>query len=300
MRIRMGTRGSRLALVQTQSVIDKLKTHYPDVEVEIVTIKTKGDQIQNIALEKIGDKGLFVTEIENALLNGLIDMAVHSLKDMPSQVTKGLAFAPEICREDARDVLVMGKSIKKLHDVPIGAVIGTGSKRRKYQLLRLRPDLIIRDIRGNVDTRLDKMLRGEYDGIVLALAGLNRLGIVPEHYYIFSESEMLSAPAQGILAIQTRENESTLLKVLQPLTCKNTCIEAIAERSFLKGIMGSCHSPVAAKATIVENQLRLTGLFGDENGEKLITLTKSGHTDMAEIIGLTLAQEVMEALRNAR
>jgi len=299
-KIRVGTRGSRLALTQTESVIDTMKAHHTLLEAEIVIIKTKGDQIQDVALDKIGDKGLFVTEIEKALLEGHIDMAVHSLKDMPGDLTKGLVFAPEIFREDPRDVLVMNTKISDLNDIPNGAVIGTGSKRRKYQLLSLRPDLEIRDIRGNVDTRLEKMRRGDYDGIILAQAGLNRLGIKPEYSYVFSEMEMLPAPAQGILAIQIRENDQTLLHVLRPMRCENTCLEALAERAFLKGIQGSCHKPIGAKATIDHENLSLTGLYGDEEGDKIIIRTKTGHIDEAENIGFTLAQEIVEAMTHAR
>ena len=299
-KISVGTRGSRLALTQTESVIEALKSHHAFLEAEIVIIKTKGDQIQDVSLDKIGDKGLFVTEIEKALLEGHIDMAVHSLKDMPGDLTNGLVFAPEIFREDPRDVLVMNTKFIDLNDIPIGAVIGTGSKRRKYQLLSLRPDLEIRDIRGNVDTRLEKMRKGDYDGIILAQAGLNRLGLKPEYCYIFSEMEMLPAPAQGILAIQIREHDQTLLQVLSAMRCENTCLEASAERAFLKGIQGSCHKPIGAKATIDHEKLTLSGLYGDEAGDKIILRTKIGHIDEAENIGFNLAQEIMEAMTHAR
>lgn len=300
MKIRVGTRGSRLALTQTEGVVEAMKAYHDFLEVEIVIIKTKGDQIQDVALDKIGDKGLFVTEIEKALLAGDIDLAVHSLKDMPGDLTQGLIFAPEIFREDPRDVLVMNGAIVDLNDIPVGAVIGTGSKRRKYQLLSLRPDLDIRDIRGNVDTRLEKLRRGGYDGIVLAQAGLNRLQIQPEHSYIFTEDDMLPAPAQGILAIQIRENDLTLLHTLRPMRCDTTCIEALAERAFLKGIQGSCHKPIGAKATIDQDQLSLTGLYGDEDGTHIIKRTIKGHIDEAEAIGFALAQEIVEAIDNER
>ena len=300
MKIRVGTRGSRLALAQTNHVIDAMKTKYEFLETEIVIIKTKGDQIQDVALDKIGDKGLFVTEIEKALLEGYIDMAVHSLKDMPGELTEGLLFVPEIFREDPRDVLIMSTEILNLSDIPRGAVIGTGSKRRKYQILSLRPDLDIRDIRGNVDTRLEKMNRGDYDGIIIAQAGLNRLGITPAHCYVFSEAEMIPAPGQGILAIQIRENDQKLLQALLPMRCDQTCLEALAERSFLKGIQGSCHNPIGAKAIIENGNLSLIGLYGDEAGEKMIKRTKVGPMSEAENIGFTLAQEIMEAMTNGR
>jgi len=299
-KIRVGTRGSRLALTQTEGVVEAMKAYHPFLEAEIVIIKTKGDQIQDVALDKIGDKGLFVSEIEKALLEGNIDLAVHSLKDMPGDLTEGLVFAPEIFREDPRDVLVMNQSIVNLSDIPKGAVIGTGSKRRKYQLLSLRPDLEIKDIRGNVDTRLEKLKRGDYDGIVLAQAGLNRLGIKPQHGYIFSEAEMLPAPAQGILAIQIRENDQALLHTLRPMRCENTCLEALAERAFLKGIQGSCHKPIGAKATIDQEVLSLTGLYGDEAGERVIQRTRIGRIDEAESIGFALAQEIVEAMADER
>ncbi len=300
MKVKIGTRGSRLALIQTQGVVDAMKELHPELQIELVIIKTKGDQIQDVALEKIGDKGLFVTEIEKALLEGHIDMAVHSLKDMPGDLTEGLRFVPEIKREDPRDILLMNTPISKIDDIPKGAIIGTGSKRRKYQILALRPDLCVKDIRGNVDTRIEKMKSGAYDGIILAKAGLNRLGITPEFGYIFSEAEMLPAPAQGILAIQIRIEDSELLSKLHLLRCENTCIEALAERGFLKGIQGSCHIPIGAKATIEGDQLVLKGLLGDEEGTKLIILEETGSLFDAESIGESLGKKAVEAIYGKR
>lgn len=297
-KIRVGTRGSRLALTQTEGVVKAMMDYHDFLEVEVVIIKTKGDQIQDVALDKIGDKGLFVTEIEKALLAGDIDLAVHSLKDMPGDLTEGLIFAPEIFREDPRDVLVMNGEIKTIEDIPVGAVIGTGSKRRKFQLLSLRPDLEVKDIRGNVDTRLEKLKRGDYDGIILAQAGLNRLHIKPEFSYLFSEDEMLPAPGQGILAIQIRENDMAMLQTLRPMRCDKTCLEALAERAFLKGVQGSCHKPIGAKAVVNQDQLSLTGLYGDEAGIKLIKRTRMGHIHEAEGIGFALAKEIVEAIEN--
>ena len=289
MRYLIGTRGSKLALVQTDYVIDKLKRAYPDDDFKAVIIKTTGDLEQKKALDKIGSKGIFVKEIEDELLAGKIHMAVHSMKDMPDEPAAGLTFAKAWKREDPRDVLVL-KNAASLDELPHGAVIGTGSKRRKYQLLKLRPDLKVVGIRGNIDTRLRKLYDGEIiyeevsdntvnnneianekqnkyneyrlDGIVLAAAGIKRIGRDSEITQYFSEDDMIPAPAQGTLS-----DEKT-----------NLC--AGIEREFLKQIGGNCHLPVAAYCDIVSekdrgndsnknNRLKLLAMFGSEDGKQL-------------------------------
>lgn len=306
MRYLIGTRGSKLALVQTDYVIDKLKKAYPDDDFEAVIIKTTGDIEQKKALDKIGSKGIFVKEIEDELLSGKIHMAVHSMKDMPDEPAAGLTFAKAWKREDPRDALVL-KNAASLDELPEGAVIGTGSKRRKYQLLKLRPDLKIVGIRGNIDTRLRKLYDGEIiyedaadntvnneiagekqnkyteyrlDGIVLAAAGIKRIGRESEITQYFSEDEMISAPAQGTLALELRADNVELMRKLDALSDEETDLCANVERDFLKQIGGNCHLPVAAYCDIVSekdscndisknSRLRLLAMFGTEDGKSL-------------------------------
>lgn len=281
MRYLIGTRGSKLALVQTDYVIDKLKKAYPDDDFEAVIIKTTGDIEQKKALDKIGSKGIFVKEIEDELLSGKIHMAVHSMKDMPDEPAAGLTFAKAWKREDPRDVLVL-KNVASLDELPQGAVIGTGSKRRKYQLLKLRPDLKVVGIRGNIDTRLRKLYDGEImlDGIVLAAAGIKRIGREAEITQYFSEDEMIPAPAQGTLALELRADNAELMQKLDALSDEETDLCTNVERDFLKQIGGNCHLPVAAYCDIVSvkdssndisknSRLRLLAMFGSEDGKSL-------------------------------
>ena len=281
MRYLIGTRGSKLALVQTDYVIDKLKKAYPDDDFEDVIIKTTGDIEQKKALDKIGSKGIFVKEIEDELLSGKIHMAVHSMKDMPDEPAAGLTFAKAWKREDPRDVLVL-KNAASLDELPQGAVVGTGSKRRKYQLLKLRPDLKVVGIRGNIDTRLRKLYDGEImlDGIVLAAAGIKRIGRESEITQFFSEDEMIPAPAQGTLALELRADNAELMQKLDALSDEETDLCANVERDFLKQIGGNCHLPVAAYCDIVSvkdssndisknSRLRLLAMFGSEDGNSL-------------------------------
>lgn len=287
MKYLIGTRGSKLALVQTNEVIQKLKKAYPDDEFEAVIIKTTGDINQKQALDKIGSKGIFVKEIEEELLEGKIQMAVHSMKDMPDEPAKGLTFARAWKREDPRDVLVL-KNAASLEELPHGAVIGTGSKRRKFQLLKLRPDLKIVGIRGNIDTRLRKLYEGEaiydngatteaegetsvtLDGIVLAAAGIKRIGRESEITQYLDYDDMIPAPAQGTLALELRADNAELMDKLDALSDDVTNICAGIEREFLKQIGGNCHLPVAAYCDMDEaGELRLRAMFGSEDGSRL-------------------------------
>lgn len=299
MRYLIGTRGSKLALVQTDYVIDKLKRAYPDDDFKAVIIKTTGDIEQKKALDKIGSKGIFVKEIEDELLSGKIHMAVHSMKDMPDEPAAGLTFAKAWKREDPRDVLVL-KNAASLDELPQGAVIGTESKRRKYQLLKLRPDLKVVGIRGNIDTRLRKLYDGEIiyeevadntvnnneiaiekqnkyneyrlDGIVLAAAGIKRIGRASEITQYFSEDDMIPAPAQGTLALELRADNAKLMAKLDALSDEKTNLCAGLEREFLKQIGGNCHLPVAAYCDIVsekDSRLKLLAMFGSEDGKQL-------------------------------
>ncbi len=301
MKYYVGTRGSKLALVQTNYVIDRLKKAYPEDEFEAVIIKTTGDIQADRQLDKIGSKGIFVKEIEEELRDGRIQMAVHSLKDMPDQPEAGLTFAKAWKREDSRDVLVL-KNAKTLDELPEGAVIGTGSKRRKYQLLKLRPDLKVVGIRGNIDTRLRKLYEGEpvcesetalsgddfgktvddiandepgknrltLDGIMIAAAGIKRIGRADEISQYMSVDEIIPAPAQGTLALELRADNTELLAKLNALADEDTdrCVQM--ERAFLKQIGGDCHTLVAAYCDVNDSgELELRAMYGTEDGSRL-------------------------------
>lgn len=299
-KIRVGTRGSNLALAQTKWVVNQLMAHDQDVECEIKIIQTKGDLIQNVSLEKIGDKGLFVKEIEQQLLADQIDLAVHSMKDMPSVSPKGLTFAKTPKREDARDVLVLKSPYTSLTDLPKGAIIGTGSKRRKFQLLKLRPDLNVVPIRGNIETRMAKIASEGLDGIVLAAAGMLRAGHQEKITEYLAESAFIPAPAQGALALQVREENQQLLEMLNLLADEETQIQVAAERGFLEGIGGTCHQPIGAYCQLSGNDVVLTGLFGNDSGTRLVEHKVTGSVIHARELGLKLAQAIVEALEDGR
>lgn len=292
MKIVVGTRGSKLALTQTNWVINELSKNFPSIDFEVKVIKTKGDLIQNVSLDKIGDKGLFVKEIEQQLLDKEIDMAVHSMKDMPSSLPEGLKFAGIPKREDPRDVLILKADYKSLDELPQGATIGTGSKRRKYQLLMHRPDLNIVPIRGNIDTRIRKIEDENLDGIVLAASGILRAGLKDKISCYLSTEVMVPAPAQGALAIEIRKNDEQIEKVIQSLKDEETEIQVEAERGFLDGIQGSCHIPIGAYCKVNGDNISLVGLFGNEDGTKLITKSIDGESKSARDVGLELAKLV--------
>jgi hydroxymethylbilane synthase len=296
MKIIVGTRGSKLALSQTNWVINEIKKHNPQVEFEIKIIKTKGDIIQNVSLDKIGDKGLFVKEIEDRLINKEIDMAVHSMKDMPSSLPEELKFSYTPKREDARDVLVLKEGYKSLDELPIGAKIGTGSKRRKYQLLKYRSDLNIVSIRGNVDTRIKKIETEGLHGVVLAAAGMHRLGINDRISYYIPMDIVIPAPAQGALAIEIRKDHSYIDEIIKSIEDKNTHIQVECERGFLDGVNGSCHIPIGAYCTIKGKELKLTGLLGDEEGNVLIKKSINGQVGNERELGIRLAEIVLKEL----
>lgn len=282
MHIRVGTRASKLALWQTNHVIDRLREAYPDHTFEVVEIHTKGDKIQNVSLQKIGDKGLFVKEIEEQLLVGNIHMAVHSMKDMPSALPKGLCFADCWNREDARDVLITrkGTSIK---DLPDDAVIGTGSLRRSVQIKALHPHYRIKDIRGNVDTRIRKLDDGNYDAIIMAAAGLHRLGLQERISAYFDVEDLIPASAQGVLAIEVRSDNQELKAMLNALKDEETDICVSAERTFLAAMDGNCHVPVGAYCECKGNEYVFHALYGsDENDTVFYHGTNENALDAAE------------------
>lgn len=294
MKIVVGTRGSKLALAQTNWVIDKLKEKYPKVNFEIKIIKTKGDLIQNVSLDKIGDKGLFVKEIEQQLIDNKIDMAVHSMKDMPSLLPESLKFASIPKREDARDVLVLKDGYYDINDLPTGAKIATGSKRRKYQLLKHRPDLEIVPIRGNIETRIKKIETENLDGVVLAASGLKRAGLEEKIDYYIPTDIMLPAPAQGILALEIRDNDEETENIINSIKDDTTKVQIDAERGFLIGVNGSCHIPMGAYCDIDGDKIKLTGLYGDGEGKKIIIGSQEGTIEDAKKIGYELAKSVLK------
>ena len=254
MHYRIGTRGSKLALVQSEYVKRRMEEAYPEDTFELVIIKTTGDKVTDKPLAAIGTKGLFVKEIEEELLSGSIDMAVHSMKDMPAECETGLTFAKAWKREDCRDVLIL-KTAGSFSELPSGAVIGTGSIRRACQLAMLRPDIQFTAIRGNVDTRINKLMDDSYglDGIVLAAAGLNRLGRSSEITEYLDPEVVIPAPAQGVLAIETAEVNTELLDKINALSDDNSDREAVAERTFLRLTGGGCHAPVGAHCVTKDN-----------------------------------------------
>ena len=297
MKIRVGTRGSNLALIQTNWAIDRLKEKFPEVEFEIKIIKTKGDKILHLSLDKIGDKGLFVKEIESQLLEGEIDLAVHSMKDMPAEVVEGLKFAAVPKREDPRDVIILREGLNSFDELPIGATIGTGSKRRKYQLLRKRPDLNIVPIRGNIETRISKIESENLDGIVLAASGVIRADLEEKITEFLPVDLMIPAPAQGALALEIRENDEELEKMIDAIKDEISQIQTDAERSYLAGIDGSCHIPMGAYCEVDGEKLTLTGIFGDEDGEKITVASLEGDRDNPKELGSNLAKLILKKHR---
>ena len=297
MKIRVGTRGSNLALIQTNWAIDRLKEKFPEVEFEVKIIKTKGDKILHLSLDKIGDKGLFVKEIESQLLEGEIDLAVHSMKDMPAEVVEGLKFAAVPKREDPRDVIILREGLNSFDELPIGATIGTGSKRRKYQLLRKRPDLNIVPIRGNIETRISKIESENLDGIVLAASGVIRADLEEKITEFLPVDLMIPAPAQGALALEIRENDEELEKMIDTIKDEISQIQTDAERSYLAGIDGSCHIPMGAYCEVDGEKLTLTGIFGDEDGEKITVVSLEGDRDNPKELGSNLANLILKKHR---
>lgn len=297
MKIRVGTRGSNLALIQTNWAIDRLKEKFPEVEFEVKIIKTKGDKILHLSLDKIGDKGLFVKEIESQLLEGEIDLAVHSMKDMPAEVVEGLKFAAVPKREDPRDVIILREGLNSFDELPIGATIGTGSKRRKYQLLRKRPDLNIVPIRGNIETRISKIESENLDGIVLAASGVIRADLEEKITEFLPVDLMIPAPAQGALALEIRENDEELEKMIDAIKDEISQVQTDAERSYLAGIDGSCHIPMGAYCEVDGEKLTLTGIFGDEDGEKITVASLEGDRDNPKELGSKLAKLVLKKHR---
>ena len=287
----VGSRRSKLAMTQTKWVIKKLEELHPDVTFEIKEIVTKGDRILDVTLSKVGGKGLFVKEIEQAMLSGEIDMAVHSMKDMPSALPEGLVIGCIPKREDVRDALI-SKERQKLGELGEGAVVGTSSLRRSAQLLQIRPDLEIKWIRGNIDTRLKKLETDEYDAIILAAAGLSRMGWKDDVVTEFLDPEScLPAVGQGALAIECRAADKELLDLFSRLNDRYTQQTVMAERAFLHAMEGGCQIPIAGFATMTEDDvIELTGLVASPDG-KTVFREKTVGTD-PEAVGKECAESM--------
>jgi hydroxymethylbilane synthase len=291
-RLRIGTRGSALALRQTNMIAGALRRQWPDLDIEIRHIRTIGDREQGASLQTIGGQGVFVKEIEEALLGGEIDLAVHSLKDLPGTLAPGLTLGAIPKRADARDA-VIARSGKRLAELPPGAVIGTGAARRIAQVRALRPDCRIADLRGNVDTRLRKALdsAGPYDAVILALAGLKRLrrsSVVTE---ILPFDSILPAPGQGALGLEIRADDGWARDLIAPLDDPATHAAVSAERAFLRSLGGGCQAPIAALGRVQRGSLWLTGMVAQPDGT-LCRRSLTGTPEQAEMLGLHLAEEM--------
>lgn len=289
----IGTRGSRLALWQANFIKSEIERFFPDLNVDLKVIKTTGDRITDRPLAMVGGKGLFVKEIETALLNNDIDLAVHSMKDMPGELPQGLIIGAIPKRENPFDVLISNGS-RMLADYKKGAKIGTSSLRRASQIKHIRPDLTIESIRGNLDTRIKKLKSGEYDAIVLAAAGLIRLEQESRITEYLDETIMIPAVGQGALCIETRENDDDIALIMEKLDHYDTRICVNGERAFLKQIEGSCHIPVACFGKIVNNDVVLTAVVASEDGKELIREQLVSPMDKMELNGRVLADKVLE------
>lgn len=294
MDLRIGTRGSKLALAQSEWVKAKIEAEHPRVKVELVRIKTKGDKILDSPLSKIGGKGLFVKEIEDALLKGTVDLAVHSMKDVPAELPEGLDLAVFPKREDPRDAFVSAR-YTSIRELPEGATVGTSSLRRSAQLLRMRPDLRVVSLRGNVDTRLRKLDSGEVHAIVLAAAGLKRLGLSGRITALLSPKNFVPAVGQGILAVELRSQDRRARRLLAFLNDEETERIARAERAFLAKLGGGCQVPVACYGRIKKDGLHLEGMVAELDGTVILRKKNHGSGDEPEELGRRVADQLLAA-----
>lgn len=289
----LGSRGSTLALLQTQEVIDALQQANPDYKFEIMIISTQGDRQRWLPLSRIGGKGLFVKEIQLALLSGEVDMAVHSFKDLPTELTPGLEVAAYCKRLDPRDVLVSRQGLS-LPYLPLGAVLGTSSPRRAAQIKARRPDIIFRDLRGNVETRLRKVSQGEVDGAVLAAAGVLRLGAEAQITQFLSPEDCLPAVGQGALAVETRAEDAVTKDLLKAVDHLLTRQALAAERSLLETLQGGCHIPLGALAQVDGKTLELHGVIASLDGSQVLRYHLSGRAEEGNAIGRQVAERLLE------
>ena len=290
--LKIATRQSPLALWQANYVKDRLQQLYPDLTIELVPMVTKGDVILDSPLAKIGGKGLFVKELENALLTKEADIAVHSMKDVPMQFPEGLGLAVICQREDPRDAFV-SHSYRTFAELPQGAVVGTSSLRRQCQLKALRPDLDIRSLRGNVGTRLSKLDNGDYDAIILASAGLIRLGLADRIASFIDVEQSLPAAGQGAVGIECRTDDAQLQALLAPLADAKTTYCVLAERAMNNHLQGGCQVPIGGYAVLQQGQLYLRALVGDIDGSRIIRAEGKSAVENAEILGVKIAEQLL-------
>jgi hydroxymethylbilane synthase len=291
-RLVIATRASRLALWQAEHVKSRLQQLYPQCSVELLTMTTRGDQILDRTLSKVGGKGLFVKELETALLDSRADLAVHSLKDVPVDLQFPFALPIIMERDDPRDALVSNQ-VDSLAQLAPGSVVGTSSLRREAQLRERYPQLVVRPLRGNLDTRLGKLDRGEYAAIILAAAGLRRLGLDDRIRSYLSPEESLPSAGQGALGIEVMAERTELIDWLAPLACADTAACALAERAVSYELGGSCQVPLAAYAQVKDAQLRIRGLVAEPDGTRVIRAERSGSVQQAEQLGKEVAHELM-------
>jgi hydroxymethylbilane synthase len=295
-RIVIGSRGSKLALTQAEWVRTELTRLNPDLEIQIDIVRTTGDAKPD-PLSIIGGKGVFTKELEDALLDRRVDLAVHSLKDLPTTISDGLTISAICEREDPRDALVLpnsgSASLTSLASLQSGAVVGTSSPRRLAQLQNARPDLTIKELRGNVDTRLRKLDEGQYDALILAAAGLRRLGLKDRVSFVIPTEQMLPAVGQGALGLQTRDDNVDVNEVVARLNHPNTRLACLAERALLRKLGGGCQLPIAAHAVVSGEELVLDGLVSSRDGQAIVRNQVRGSANDAELIGSELAQRLV-------
>ena len=293
MNLKIGTRGSKLALTQTNFVAEKIKNVMPEADIEICIIKTSGDIMQDVSLLTIGGQGVFVKELEEALLSCKIDLAVHSMKDVPGETPEELIFAAILPREDVRDVLVSRNNIK-MEFMPKGAKIGTGSQRRGAQIKAMLPDINIVSLRGNIDTRLKKIETENLTGVILAAAGMKRMGLAERITQFLPVETMLPAVGQGALGLQIRRADVDLAEICARLNDAKTAAEITAERSYLRALGGGCRLPIAALGKLDGQMLTLEGMLAAPNGSTMIREKINGAKEDAEALGKKLAEIILE------
>ena len=293
-KLKIASRRSKLAMVQTLWVKDQLEKNIPNLEVSIEAMATQGDKILDVALAKIGDKGLFTKELEAQMLVGHADIAVHSLKDLPTSLPTGLSLGCITKREDPADALVVSKKndCYKLENLPVGSIVGTSSLRRLAQLRNKYPHLNFKDIRGNVITRIEKLDAGEFDCIILAAAGLKRLGFESRIHQIIPNEISLHAVGQGALGIECKSDDKEILEIINVLEDKPTSQKCIAERAFLRELEGGCQVPIGVNSNIQNEQLYLTGMVASLDGERLIKDQVIGNINNTELVGIELAKRL--------
>ena len=291
--LRIGTRASQLALWQANWVKSELEKRHPGLEVALTKIKTQGDKILDVPLAMVGGKGLFVKEIEEAMLRGEIDIAVHSMKDVPTIFPEGLALRCITEREDPRDIVILKPGFKSWLDLPQGARIGTSSLRRKAQLLHLRPDLQMIDIRGNVETRIRKLTEDDLDAVILAAAGMHRLGFTGQISEYLETGISLPAIGQGALGLESRIEDAEINALIDFFNHPATASAVIAERAFLRRLEGGCQVPIAAFGTVEGDRLSFTGLVSSVDGKQFLKQTVEGQADEAGHLGASLADDLL-------